>query len=477
MERALRALNRFGTGARPGEAGRVREPRGWLREQLRSPDRPRALDRPTPGSADAAGVAPPPAGAAEAGGALRALRRARRADDREAVREARKRITGMVADETRAGLERRLNGPRPFVERLTAFWSNHLCVSARRGLPVALLAGSYEREAIRPHVLGRFEEMLLASARHPAMLLYLDNARSVGPNAPAVRRRAGRDRRVGLNENYARELLELHTLGVDGGYGQEDVEELARVLTGWTVAGIRPVRREEGPVRFSFRSGLHEPGARTVLGRRYPGGGPEQGEAVLRDLARHPSTARHLATKLVRHFGGDRPDPAEVERVAGVFRDTGGDLRRVSTEVVELPSAWDPETRKFRSPQDWLTALMRALGVRRAADPLPGVLRQLRHGLWSPPSPAGFGDTREHWADPDALLNRAELARTVSRRVAGAGAGRASERAGRRTDPLALLEVMETSPGDPLRTLLGDETLPAGERLSLALAAPAFQWR
>ncbi len=260
----------------------------------------------------------------------------------------------------------RVTSDRPFVERLVAFWSNHLCVSTGAKVLVAPLAGSYEREAIRPHVLGRFEDMVLASARHPAMLVYLDNFQSIGPNSRGGQfsGRGGRGQKRGLNENYARELLELHTLGVDGGYTQQDVQELAKILTGWTVAGLvrgapqvtaqrgrRPNGRtgatpatadpdRNGPIGFTFQALLHEPGAKTVLGVKYGDDGEEEGERVIRALCRHPSTARFVATKLVTHFVGDQPPAAAVDRIARVFRDSDGDLRAVSLALVDLDDAW-----------------------------------------------------------------------------------------------------------------------------------------
>ena len=222
---------------------------------------------------------------------------------------------------------------------------------------VAPLAGSYEREAIRPHVLGRFEDMVLASAKHPAMLVYLDNFQSIGPaSRGAALGGRGQGQRRGLNENYARELLELHTLGVDGGYTQQDVQELAKILTGWTVGGLgagagaadgarAAARRsmagqpDHGRIGFAFQEVLHEPGAKTVLGARYGEAGVEEGERAIRALCRHPSTARFVATKLVTHFVSDEPPAAAVDRIARVFRDTDGDLRAVSAALVDLPEA------------------------------------------------------------------------------------------------------------------------------------------
>jgi uncharacterized protein (DUF1800 family) len=287
-----------------------------------------------------------------------------------------------------------------------AFWSNHLCVSTAVKVLVVPLAGSYEREVTRPHVLGRFEDMVLASARHPAMLVYLDNFQSIGPNSLGAARRRGRGPR-GLNENYARELLELHTLDVNGGYAQQDVEELAKILTGWTVTGLQG----GGPtIGFQFQDVLHEPGPRTVLGVRYTEGGVAQGERVIRDLCRHASTSRFIATKLVTHFVADVPPAAAIDRIAQVFRASDGDLRAVAVALIDINEAWSDDVRKFRTPQDWLVAALRAVGAREMGQMTVPVLRQLRHPRWAPQSPKGFGDSVQEWADPDSLLNRAELA-------------------------------------------------------------------
>ena len=216
------------------------------------------------------------------------------------------------------------------------FWSNHFAVSADKQ-PLAAVAGLYEQEAIRPHVTGNFYDLLLAVERHPAMILYLDNQTSMGPARPPrrfVRRNRGRE--LGLNENLAREILELHTLGVDGGYTQADVTEFAKVLTGWSIGGTlgeargplaRLVADPGRPGEFHFRAQMHEPGDKTIVGKRYRERGAEEGEDVLRALALHPSTARHLATKLARHFVADDPPPKLVERSRTPTRGTTASFR------------------------------------------------------------------------------------------------------------------------------------------------------
>lgn len=467
MDTAIRALNGFGLGARPGEAGRLTDPRRWLHGQL---------------DGGAPVLAPPAAATPERiTEAVRAFRGAAQGDP-QSRQTLRQQLVAIASAESRAALTQRVTTERPFVERLVAFWSNHLCVSVGSKILVAPLAGSYERDAIRPFVLGRFEDMVLASARHPAMLVYLDNFQSIGPGsrgAQASRGRAGR----GLNENYARELLELHTLGVDGGYTQQDVQELAGALTGWTVGGLnarldaglqpRPQRGRAAPaaaesarIGFAFRELLHEPGDKTIVGVRYREAGVEEGEQAIRALCRHPSTSRFVATKLAGHFVSDAPPPAAVDRLARVFRDTHGDLRAVSAALVDLPEAWTPDARKFRTPQDWFVAVLRAFNATDVTERQVPLLRELRHPLWSPQAPKGFGDTTQEWADPDALLNRAELARTTARRLGL-----------RQVDPRHLLDVVDVAGGDPLTRVVADSSIPADERLALVLASPAFQWR
>jgi uncharacterized protein (DUF1800 family) len=448
---------------------------------------------------DAPVLRPPAAGAADAiADAVRAFRtigqvdlttRAEPEERRQARQRARRALVEIAAAESRAALSERVTTDRPFVERLVAFWSNHLCVSVGAKILVAPFAGSYEREAIRPHVLGRFEDMLLASATHPAMLVYLDNFQSVGPTSQGAQALRGRGRGAqqarGLNENYARELLELHTLGVGGGYTQQDVQELAKILTGWTVVGLARAQQQMRPLGarrpargrmaqastderlgFSFQEMRHEPGSKTVLGVRYAEGGVEEGQRAIRALAQHPSTARFLATKLVTHFVSDQPPASAVERMARVYRDTDGDLRAVSAALIELPDAWTASARKFRTPQDWLVAVVRAFDAPEAGAASMPLLRQLRHPIWSPQAPKGFGDTTQEWADPDSLLNRAELARTIARRMRA-----------QRIDPRILLDVVDVPAGDPLHALLADNAIASDERIALALAGPAFQWR
>lgn len=464
MNPSLRARNRYGMGARIDEKD-LADPRGWLRQQV---TRDAVLQEreglPT---------------AAEIGTANRALIDAQRSREEVALREARERIRAIARAEGAAALGARVTSETPFAERLVAFWCNHLCVAIPAKPPIASLAGLYEREVIRTHVFGRYEDMVLASARHPAMLVYLDNASSIGPGSAAARGAARRGREHGLNENYARELLELHTLGVDGGYDQADVEALARILTGWTVAGFgfaerltrgRGGRDRSGSgsdaVGFQFVDLMHEPGAKDLLGERYGEAGEEEGERAIAALCRHPSTARFVSTKLVRHFVADDPPPDAVERVERRWIETEGDLAEVAIALVELEHGWDPAHVKFRAPQDWLVAMLRAVGARDVPEPIGRLLQQLRQPLWAPGSPKGYGDAKSDWADPDSLLNRAELARTAASRI-----GRSVSL------PARFLGVMDVDASDPLVRLLKDGSIDPSERVALALGGPSFQWR
>ncbi len=314
--------------------------------------------------------------------------------------------------------------PTPFAERLTHFWANHFAVSADKMATVGL-AGTLEFEAIRPNLFGSFADLLLAVERHPAMLLYLDQSQSIGPGSAIGARaamRADAKRKVGLNENLAREIMELHTLGVGSGYTQGDVQELARGLTGWSVGGFvrRPTGIEAPDGAFVFQPDWHEPGVRTLLGARYANNGVGQGEAMLRTLAVHPATAHHVATKLARHFVADEPPPALVARLAAVHLRTGGNLTALYRALIDAPEAWATPLTKFKTPWDWTISSLRGLGMRTAPDARSvGTLAALGQPIWRPGSPAGWDDIAASWAAPDALLRRVE----VAQRIAGASGG------------------------------------------------------
>ncbi len=362
------ALSRFGLGRRGLEA-LPGDPAAWLEAQL----------------GDGAGPAAAPLAAGFA--ALREVRASKPAPGQpNAVRALFQADVAALA-EFAAGTE------APFRERLVRFWTNHFTVSVRGG-PVAAFAGDFVASAIRPHATGRFEDMLLAVMRHPAMLLYLNQAGSVGPDSPV-----GRRGHRGLNENLARESLELHTVGVDGGYTQTDVTNYARILTGWSLN-----RRPANP-GFLFRPMTNEPGEKVLMGRRFPPG-EQGGVEALAFLAGHPATHRHLASKLVQHFVADAPASGDVRVVEGVLRDSGGDLGAAARAVVRLPGAWRPLA-KLRAPQDYLFAAVRAAGLMAPLPPIAGGLGQPFFGA---PLPNGWGDTAADWAGPEAVLRRVDWA-------------------------------------------------------------------
>jgi uncharacterized protein (DUF1800 family) len=355
--------------------------------------------------------------------------------------------------EVKARIDAALAAEIGFTERLVWFWSNHFCISANK---IQSMAGGYEREAIRPNVLGRFGTMLLVVESHPAMLFYLDNAGSIGPNSTA-----GINRNRGLNENLAREILELHTLGVAGGYTQDDVVAFAKVLTGWTFLPVLDNPEHGG--EFVFNRRLHEPGPQTVLGKVYADESAEQGRAVLRDLARHPATAKHVATKLARHFVADEPPPALVERLVRTFTDTDGDLKEVSRALVAAPEAWAAPRIKLKRPGEWVMAMVRAVAT--TADParFTGGQALLGEPLWRPPSPKGHPDVAAAWID--GLGQRLDVANNFAERIAG------------RADPQAILD-------HSLGALASADTRSAVARaesrqqaLALLFMSPEFQRR
>jgi uncharacterized protein (DUF1800 family) len=339
-------------------------------------------------------------------------------------------------------------------ERLVWFWSNHFCISADK---IRSMSGGYEREAIRPHVLGRFADMLLAVEGHPAMLFYLDNTISMGANSTA-----GINRSRGLNENFAREILELHTLGVRTGYTQDDVISFANVLTGWTL--VPPGDNPEHGGEFIFNPRLHEPGAKMVMGKAYEDGAVEQGRSVLRDLAVHPATATHVATKLARHFIADAPPPALVETMAKVFGETGGDLKEVTKAMVSSPDSWAQPPSKLKRPGEWVVGMVRATGVTQvdAARFTAGQVL-LGEALWRPSSPKGFADDEASWID--GMGRRLDVANNFAERAAG------------RADPQEVIEnVLGSCVSDEVRQAVG-RAESRQQALALLFMSAEFQRR
>jgi uncharacterized protein (DUF1800 family) len=432
------ALQRFGMGPRPGSIAAIEtDPRGALMAEL---------DRPDAGGIAAAALPPSSkayrtvadANAKRQARAKRAQQDAKRQQmsDASAMTEAPSESAEAMAtkaafeaipdpgrqiylEEARIRTEAALGAEIGFVERLVWFWSNHFCISADK---IQSMSGAYEREAIRPHVLGRFADMLLAVEGHPAMLFFLDNLGSMGANSIA-----GINRTRGLNENMAREILELHTLGVRSGYTQDDVIAFANVLTGWTL--VPPGDNPEHGGEFSFNPRLHEPGTQKVLSKVYEAESVEQGRAVLLDLAANPATAMHLAAKLARSFIADAPPDPLVERMAKSFLDSGGDLKEIARTMILSDESWAQPPGKLKRPSEWVVGMVRAAGVTQA-DParFTAGQRLLGEPLWRPPSPKGYPDDEASWID--GMGRRLDVANNFAERVAG------------RTDPQDIIETV-----------------------------------
>lgn len=481
------ALTRFGLGARPGEIATVApDPRGWLTGQIRP-----------------AG-APVPAGEFETTeqrveswhayqAEARDARQVRRESGQPAMQPAsmpqseenpqvqaafdarRRSRRNLVQDTAREFLARAKLGATTdagFAERWALFWANAFTASATK-FQTAVFVGQYEREAIRPHVFGRFEDLALAAERHPAMLLYLDQAQSVGPNSMA-----GERRQAGLNENLAREILELHTVGSGGGYTQADVTEFARALTGWSVpnarelgGGARPRRaaRRMAPAMpedgFIFRAAIHEPGERTVLGRTYAQAGAAQGEAILTDLANRPETARRLSLRIAQHFVADDPPEALVRRLEAAWTGSRGDLSAVALALVQAPESWAPAAAKVKTPYEFIVSSHRAFGTQPdRPPPLQQALIRMGQPAFAAPSPEGWPDTAADWAGPDALVKRLNWAK-----AAGDMAGD--------VDAVALAEAALGERLTPRTRQFVSRAESRAEAITLFLMSPEFQRR
>jgi uncharacterized protein (DUF1800 family) len=439
---AVLALHRFGMGPRPGSLAAVgTDPRGALIAEL---DRPLALSAAAslPTSAKAYRTVAD-ANARRAARAKQAQQQAKKqqvaavptapgdqaqaqaqtegqapaqGQEKDAAEMAAKQAADAVPDpgrpiylqEAKLRIEAALAADIGFAERLVWFWSNHFCISAYK---IQSMSGAYEREAIRANALGHFVDLLLAVEGHPAMLFYLDNLGSMGANSIA-----GINRSRGLNENIAREIMELHTLGVRTGYTQDDVISFANVLTGWTL--VPPGDNPEHGGEFTFNPRLHEPGGQTVLGKRYEQEDAEQGRAVLRDLAAHPATATHVATKLARHFVADEPPPALIEQMAKTFRDTEGDLKQVAIAMVSSDEAWRGPPSKLKRPGEWVVGMVRATGI-TTVDPtrFTGGQELLGEALWRPSAPKGYPDDEASWID--GVGRRLDIANNFAERITG----------------------------------------------------------
>jgi uncharacterized protein (DUF1800 family) len=457
------AANRFGLGMKPGSLPSADPRKALLREMERFEPRFAALAA-LPSRANLAA-------------ALRDVRMAR-IDERNAAAEPktldakternayRRAIRDDHADAVDVRLQIAAQSETGFAERLVHFWSNHFAVSIDK-IAVVSFAGNYEFEAIRPNIFGKFSDLLTATVYHPAMLLYLDQAQSIGPDSAVAQRvNARRDAGLGLNENLAREILELHTLGDRAAYTQSDVTEFARALTGITVAGLgrgaaqRLIQGSAGDTVFV--DAIHQPGNRTLLGRSYPDKGKAQALAILSDLATHPATARHISTKLARHFVSDVPPPALVARLESNYLKTGGDLSSLYRVLIDAKESWQPQQGKFKSPWEWVVSSMRALNITSLPGKAVSLFTLMGQPIWKPGAPKGFGDMVSDWAGPAALMRRVEIAG----RLAGRAAGRIDARALAET---ILPGIVSKTTAEHIARAKSPE-----QGLSLLLVAPEF---
>ena len=447
---AFIAANRFGFGARAGELDTIsHDPMGWAVAQLDVRHAPNAALQKLPTTAEALrdGI-----------GMLQRAKKAKdsgtEAEQKKMLRETVKGLRQDFATEAAARTFVAIDSKTPFFERLVQFWSNHFTVSATKQQSIALVA-AFERDAVRPNIMGNFADLLLASSKHPAMLIYLDNARSIGPNSIA-----GKRRNKGLNENLAREILELHSLGVNGGYTQEDVISLAKMLTGWT-ADIQG----KGDDGFLFVNFLHEPGNKTLLGKTYRADGAAEAETALRDIARHPSTATFIATKLARHFVADEPPAGVIQKLKDAYLRGNGALLPVYKTLIALPEIWQTPISKIKTPNDYIISLLRASDMQTDIRTLSRAYQSLNQIPFSASSPAGWSDRGADWIGGEALLRRIELAESVSRAVHT------------QIDPQAVLaQTIDAVASDATRDAIRRAGSKA-EALTLLFASPEFQRR
>ncbi|MFZ6693707.1 DUF1800 domain-containing protein [Undibacterium sp. SXout20W] len=335
----------------------------------------------------------------------------------EASKKARHEMVGTMVEETaEERLWRALESPHQLEEVMVEFWFNHFNVFNGKGVDRALIA-SYERDAIRPYVFGNFRDLLGATAKHPAMLFYLDNWLSTSADFHPTGRRGQQIQKAkssGLNENYARELMELHTLGVDGGYTQHDVTELARILTGWT---FDAKTRTGGHANFVFDADRHDNGTKQWLGKTVSANGKSEGEFALDILAQHPATAHHISYQLAQFFVQDQPPRALVERLSRRFLETRGDIRLVLTTLFSSPEFRDPHTvaSKYKTPYQFIISSLRAADVQvQNVRPLLGSMMLLGMPLYGCQTPDGYKNTEQAWLNPDALSRRINFATALA---------------------------------------------------------------
>ncbi|MFT5131667.1 MAG: hypothetical protein ACI9SC_000126 [Gammaproteobacteria bacterium] len=456
------ASNRFGFGAKPGDLVRIgASPKQWLLDQIQ---RPQTLSTKV-------------ASGSSAVKAFLTFRNKKRdqmqsgkgtTNDVKDVMNLAQVMRPIYLDHVMARSKQVIESNSPFYERLVHFWSNHFAVSADNPQMYGLV-GALEVEAIRPNITGYFSNMLLAVETHPTMLTYLDNFQSIGPKSTMAK--IGGKRRINhkfdINENLAREILELHTLGVNAGYTQADVTTFAKVISGWTYGGLFQDRTDRGKAgEFAFNDLMHEPGAKTILNKQYRQMGFQQGVAVLRDLALHPRTARHLATKLARHFVSDEPSEDAIDKLSQAYLQSKGYLPAMYGALVNLDEVWDKTFTKYKSPNDFVYSVFRTINyIPDNPQKVIAPLTVLGQAPFRPGSPAGWPDTARSWSGGEALFKRVELAVAVAEKV------------GNRIDPLALAEIIlgSTLSAQSRREIGRADS--GSQGLAMLFASPEFQRR
>jgi uncharacterized protein (DUF1800 family) len=489
------AVTRFGLGAKPGELAEAsQDPRGFLKAQIRrsgadQPSGPVMTSRERMGefrdyqrerrqvrlekAADVRPAKGPPAASDAANPAMENAKPNRR-EAIDPVKQVGNMLRQDISSDFTARTQLAASTDAAFRERWTLFWANHFTVSATKAI-TGTVVGPFEAEAIRPHVFGRFDDLLGAAETHPAMLTYLDQIQSIGPDSQAAmfQRRGGPNgvgarlqqvalRTPGLNENLAREIMELHTVGVNGGYSQADVTEFARAMTGLSIGGER-----DGQYGVAvFRDQAHEPGARTIMGVRYDQRGKEQTNAILTDLAAKPQTAHFICSKIARHFVADDPPPALVARLEAAWRSSNGDLAHVADTLVTAPEAWDPRPAKFKTPYEFIVSSFRAAGGQpQSFQQFGPILTSLGQKPFSAPSPKGWPEDAQSWAAPDAIVKRMQFAQAFSAKAV----------ADRDPKALAADALGERLTPDTAKAIARAESRQEG--FALLLMSPEFQRR
>jgi uncharacterized protein (DUF1800 family) len=476
----MHVLNRLTFGPRPGDVEAVKKMGipAFIETQLNPQSIPQAQEVTSyVQSHDSLSMSPPQLfltfarPVQQAVGAAAVRKQGNSEDAQGEVAKVAKKNYGQVIEEFSAEhIARAEYSPRQLEEVMTDFWFNHFNVSKDKGLD-HVWVGAFEDQAIRPHALGHFRDLLEATAHHPAMLFYLDNWQNSAPGSePILQGKKGKKVASGINENYARELMELHTLGVDGGYTQQDVIALAHILTGLGLPARRDYRTmgDASRITYVFNERRHDFSTKNFLGKSVPGSGEREIEYALDVLAAAPQTAHHVSYKLVQYFIADDPPPAAVTACAQTFERTNGDIKAVLRTLFSRPEFWDPQydNAKFKSPQRYLISALRASQISpQEARPLLGFLVQTGEPLYGCLTPDGYKNTKDAWVNPDGLLKRISLATAIS-------TGRLPAAIGQQPDPRQVMDAIgkEVKP----KTLVTVAQAPQNMQSALLLGSPEF---